>query len=63
MVLVRGVAPVVVPLAEDTDKMIEHAVAATVQSGHAERGDRLVLAAGVTARTPGATDLIVVRRV
>jgi pyruvate kinase len=63
MMLVGGVTPVVVPLAEDTDEMLDHVVSATMGAGLAESGDRVVIAAGVTTRTPGATDFLVVRRV
>ena len=58
-----GVHPVVVPLASDTDEMIESVVTATRDRGLVSPGERVVVTAGVTTRARGATDLILVRTV
>ena len=59
--IVWGVHPVVVPLADDTDEMIESVVAATRDRGLVSPGDRVVVTAGISTRVQGATDLILVR--
>lgn len=59
--LIWGVAPIVVPLSDDTDDMLEMVLAAVRDSGLADPGNRVAITAGRASRTPGATDFLVVR--
>jgi pyruvate kinase len=58
---VWGVRPLVVPLAEDTDLMLDSVMAAVRDAGLASAGQRVAVTAGITSRVPGATDFVLVR--
>ncbi|MBE0417426.1 MAG: pyruvate kinase [Coriobacteriia bacterium] len=59
--VVWGVRPLVVPLAEDTDLMLDSVFAAVRDAGLATVGRRVAVTAGISTRVPGATDFILVR--
>jgi pyruvate kinase len=61
--LVWGVAPAVSELPRETKAMLDAAVDIAKQRELVETGDKVVITAGVTTHTPGATDLVVARRV
>ncbi len=61
--IVWGVRPLVVPLAEDTDLMLDSVIAAVRDAGLASPGQRVAVTAGISSRVPGATDFILVRRI
>ncbi len=61
--VVWGVRALVVPLAEDTDLMLERVLSAVAEAGYARPGQRVAVTAGVAARESGATDFILVREV
>ncbi len=63
LALVWGVTPVVLDLPSVTREMLDAAAHAAHQAGLVETGDKVVFTAGITTRTPGATDLVVARRV
>lgn len=60
--VVWGVRPLVVPLADDTDIMLDKVVAAVRDAGFATPGQRVAITAGISTRVPGATDFILVRQ-
>ena len=60
---VWGVTAVVVPLSEDTDKMLHNVVVAVRESRVIEAEEKVAITAGISTRTPGATDFILVRTV
>lgn len=62
LALVWGVVPILLELPHETSEMLESALAAARSAGVVEVGDKVVIAAGVTTRTPGATDLVLARR-
>jgi len=57
-VLLWGTYPMKIELAEDTDEMIEEAKKATLESGLASTGDRVVIVAGIPFDIPGITNII-----
>jgi len=59
--VVWGVHPLVVPLADDTDLMLDNVLAAVRDAGLANSGQRVAITAGISTRVPGATDFILVR--
>ncbi len=61
--LVWGVCPLVVPLADDTDLMLDTVLAAVRRAGLADAGRLVAITAGISSRVPGATDLILVKEV
>ena len=61
--VVWGVRPLVVPLAEDTDLMLDSVTEALGEAGLVPPGARVAITAGISSRTPGATDFILVRTV
>jgi pyruvate kinase len=63
LALVWGVRALVVPLAEDTDLMLDSVMAAVRDAGLASVGQRVAVTAGITSRVPGATDFVLVRSV
>ena len=63
LALVWGATPVVLDLPSETREMLEAAAQAAHQAGLVETGDKVVYTAGIATRTPGATDLVVARRV
>jgi pyruvate kinase len=50
--------PIAIELFPNTDSMIEAAKAAVLAAGIAERGDRVVVVAGVPVNVPGTTNMI-----
>jgi pyruvate kinase len=61
--VVWGVRSLVVPLADDTDLMLDSVMAAVRDAGLAGPGQRVAVTAGITSRVPGATDFVLVRSV
>jgi pyruvate kinase len=57
-VLLWGTYPIKIELAEDTDEMIDQAKKATLESGLASTGDRVVVVAGIPFNIPGITNII-----
>lgn len=60
---VWGVVALVVPLAQDTDAMLEIVLRAVLDSGLACPRQLVAITAGRASRTPGATDFLVVREI
>ena len=56
--MVWGVVPVLSESAANTDKMIERAFRQALDSGLVQKGQRVVITAGVPLGVPGATNLI-----
>ncbi|MHB1391378.1 MAG: pyruvate kinase [Thermoleophilia bacterium] len=54
----RGVMPLLIAPARNTDEMFETAIKATADSGLARSGDIIVITAGVRVNVPGTTNLI-----
>lgn len=50
--------PVLIDFAGDTDRLIESAKSAVLETGLAEKGDRVVVVAGVPIADPGTTNMI-----
>jgi len=63
LALVWGVAPVVLPLSEDTTGMLDEIDAMLLAAGLAAPGDRVAVTAGIASRRSGATDFVVVRTI
>src|SRR5688572_14167732 len=61
--LVWGVIPELVPHADSYEEMVARAKDAVVKRALAERGDRIVVTAGVPFDTPGTTNLLKVETV
>ena len=59
--VVWGVHPLLVPLADDTDLMLDSVLAAVRDAGLAPGGARVAITAGIASRVPGATDFVLVR--
>jgi len=60
---VWGVHPLVVPLADDTDEMLDVVMAAVRDNGFGRAGDKVAVTAGISSRVPGHTDFIVVQTI
>lgn len=60
---VWGVIPLVVPLADDTDLMLDSVLSSVRDAGLAPGGARVAVTAGIASRVPGATDFVLVREV
>ncbi|MGC5324279.1 pyruvate kinase [Brevibacillus sp. SYSU BS000544] len=58
MALVNGVYPVIGPLAETTDEMLEISVQQALQAGLVRHGDLVIITAGVPVRETGTTNLM-----
>ncbi len=58
LILSWGVTPLLGEKVKDTDTMIDNAITASLQSGFIERGDLVVLTAGVPVGIPGTTNLL-----
>ena len=56
--LVWGTHCVVTDDAYDLDEMVERACRITEQEGFGQKGDRIIITAGVPLRTPGSTNMI-----
>ena len=63
MALYWGVHPMLVPFPQDTDEMIENAVAAAVHQSRVVDGDLVVITAGTPIGVPGSTNLIKVHSI
>lgn len=61
--LSRGVKPLLIAPARNTDEMFETAITATADSGLARSGDIIVITAGVRVNVSGTTNLIKVHRI
>lgn len=53
-----GVYPVLAPESENTDEVIFNSVEATIKAGYAQKGDLVVITAGIPAGLSGSTNLI-----
>ncbi|MBA3340529.1 MAG: pyruvate kinase [Gemmatimonadaceae bacterium] len=58
MALVWGLIPEIVPHCETYEEMREHAIDVALKRGLAERGDRIIVTAGVPFDVPGTTNLL-----
>ncbi len=58
LMLYWGVTPLLAPRADDTDEMIDRAVAAAREEGIVHAGDTLVITAGAARSEPGTTNLM-----
>lgn len=56
--LVWGVAPILIPEAEDVDALFSLALEAAREAGFVSRGERVVFTAGLPFRQPGTTNLL-----
>ncbi len=63
LALVRGVMPVVLPLADATAEMLAAIDEMLLAAGLAAVGDRVAVTAGIASRRSGATDFVVVRTI
>jgi pyruvate kinase len=63
LALVWGVRSILVPFADDTDAMMDEVVAALLQSGAVQAGQRVAITAGRAQRVVGSTDFVLVRQV
>lgn len=61
LALAWGVRAVVTPFGDDMAELLAHIVDVVRDRGHVEAGERMVLTAGLSARTPGGTDFVHVR--
>ena len=57
-ILLWGTSPIKIDLAENTDEMIDQAKKATLETGLASAGDRVVIVAGIPFDIPGITNII-----
>jgi len=53
-----GIAPVLMPYANNTDELVEKAVEAALEAGLVNQGDLVVVTAGVPVGVPGTTNMI-----
>src|ERR671936_521823 len=58
MALEWGVTPHLIPECADVEALIDRSIAAALESGLVEQGDRVVITAGTAVNLPGTTDLI-----
>lgn len=63
LALVWGVHPVLVPIAEDSDGMMQACLDAACASGMVGEGDPVVLTGGVPVGRPGSTNFVKVHRI
>jgi pyruvate kinase len=63
LALIGGVLPLLAPDPKDTEDMVDIALRMVKQSGMAEPGDRVVIAAGVPFGVRGTTNMLRVERV
>lgn len=63
LLLVRGVFPVLGKRADNTDEMLDGAIETAVKSGLIQRGDTVIITAGISANMPGSTDLMKVETI
>ena len=58
MALSWGVTPILMPIASNTDELVEFAVDAAQKAGLVEQGNLVVVTAGVPVGVPGTTNMI-----
>lgn len=58
LTLYWGVIPLLAPRADNSDEMVEHAVATAREEGLVKEGDTLVVTAGAASSEPGTTNLM-----
>lgn len=58
MALSWGVTPILMPLASNTDELVEFALDAAENAGYIKQGDLVVVTAGVPVGIPGTTNMI-----
>jgi pyruvate kinase len=58
LALVNGVYPVLGPMANTTDEMLEMSVQQALEAGYVRHGDLVVITAGVPVREVGTTNLM-----
>ena len=58
MALCWGIAPVLMPVAKNTDELVDKAVESAVDAGLVNQGDLVVVTAGVPVGVPGTTNMI-----
>jgi pyruvate kinase len=58
MSLLFGVQPLLIKREDDAEKLFDEAVKASLAAGLIEKGDRVVLTAGVPLGLPGRTNTI-----
>lgn len=58
LVLSWGVQPLLVPVPENTDKMMEDATGAALKSGIVKEGDLIIITGGIPAGIHGSTNMI-----
>ena len=63
LLLVNGVRPLLGKRADNTDEMLDGAIEAAVQSGLINRGDTVIITAGISPNMPGSTDLMKVETI
>jgi pyruvate kinase len=63
LLLVRGVWPLLGRRTENTDEMLDGAIETAIQSGLIDRGDTVVITAGISPNMPGSTDLMKVETI
>ena len=63
LALVWGIKPIQVETTRDTDRMIEKSISSVKDEGYVERGDLVVVTAGVPFAVEGTTNLIKVEEV
>jgi pyruvate kinase len=63
LMLVHGVYPLLAQRADNTDEILDGAIEAAVNSGLVERGDTVIITAGISINMPGSTDLMKVETI
>jgi pyruvate kinase len=63
LALVRGVVPILTENIKDTDEMTKRAIDAAQASGHVQKGQKVVITAGVPFGVPGTTNMIKVEEI
>jgi pyruvate kinase len=58
LLLVHGVWPLLGKRAENTDEMLEGATQIALENGLVQRGDTIIITAGISPNMPGSTDLM-----
>ena len=63
LLLSRSVCPLLGKRTENTDEMLDGAIQAAIHSGLIDRGDTVVITAGISPNMPGSTDLMKVETI
>lgn len=63
LLLSRSVCPLLGKRTENTDEMLDGAIQAAIHSGLINRGDTVVITAGISPNMPGSTDLMKVETI